>query len=80
MLATTAAWAHGYITPPASRNLLCKQGGNTACGAIQWEPQSLEGQAFAWQGTVRVAPLLPATIPLFAWLDQLRYPSNPSLL
>ena len=37
------------------------------------EPQSLEGQAFAWQGTVGVAPLLPATIPLLAWLDQLRY-------
>ncbi|MBC7454503.1 MAG: hypothetical protein H7335_12500, partial [Massilia sp.] len=36
------------------------------------EPQSLEGQAFAWQGTVGVAPLLPATIPLLAWLDQLR--------
>ncbi len=37
------------------------------------EPQSLEGQAFAWQGTVGLTPLLPATIPLLAWLDQLRY-------
>jgi len=37
------------------------------------EPQSLEGQAFAWQGEVGVAPLLPATIPLLAWLDELRY-------
>ncbi len=37
------------------------------------EPQSLEGQAFAWQGAVGVTPLLPATIPLLAWLDQLRY-------
>ena len=37
------------------------------------EPQSLEGQAFAWQGTVGVEPLLPATIPLLAWLDRLRY-------
>jgi 8-oxo-dGTP diphosphatase len=36
------------------------------------EPQSLEGQAFAWQGAVAVAPLLPATIPLLAWLDRLR--------
>ena len=35
-------------------------------------PQSLEGQAFAWQGSVDVAPLLPATVPLLAWLDQLR--------
>ncbi len=38
----------------------------------QGEPQSLEGQAFAWQGSVQVAPLLPATIPLIEWLDQLR--------
>ena len=37
------------------------------------EPQSLEGQAFAWQGAVGVAPLLPATIPLLQWLDQQRY-------
>jgi 8-oxo-dGTP diphosphatase len=37
------------------------------------EPQSLEGQAFAWQGTVGVEPLLPATIPLLEWLDRLRY-------
>jgi 8-oxo-dGTP diphosphatase len=37
------------------------------------EPQSLEGQAFAWQGTLGVEPLLPATIPLIEWLDQLRY-------
>ena len=36
------------------------------------EPQSLEGQAFAWQGTVAVEPLLPATIPLIEFIDQLR--------
>ncbi len=36
-------------------------------------PQSLEGQAFAWQGSVAVAPLLPATIPLLASLDAVRY-------
>jgi 8-oxo-dGTP diphosphatase len=32
------------------------------------EPQSLEGQAFAWQGVVSVEPLLPATIPLLQWI------------
>jgi 8-oxo-dGTP diphosphatase len=44
--------------------------------SLEWEgePQSLEGQAFAWQGTVGVAPLLPATIPLLEWLDRMRYP------
>ena len=39
-------------------------------------PQSLEGQAFAWQGSVTVAPLLPATLPLIEWLDRLRYPNQ----
>jgi 8-oxo-dGTP diphosphatase len=34
------------------------------------EPQSLEGQAFAWQGAVSVEPLLPATIPLLQWIDR----------
>lgn len=40
----------------------------------QWrgEPKSMEGQAFAWQGTVEVAPLLPATIPLLDALDGVR--------
>lgn len=38
----------------------------------QGEPQSLEGQAFAWQGSVAVTPLLPATIPLLEWLDRMR--------
>jgi len=35
------------------------------------EPQSLEGQALAWQGMIQVEPLLPATIPLIAWLDRM---------
>lgn len=43
------------------------------CRAWRGAPQSLEGQAFAWQGAVGVEPLLPATIPLLAWLDALRY-------
>lgn len=37
------------------------------------EPQSLESQSFAWQGVVGVTPLLPATIPLMRWLDDVRY-------
>ncbi len=39
----------------------------------QWrgEPQSREGQSFAWQGTVQVEPVLPATIPLLDWLYRL---------
>ena len=41
--------------------------------AWRGEPQSLENQAFAWQGSVGVSPLLPATIPLLEWVDQVRY-------
>ncbi|SFL85529.1 N-acetylglucosamine-binding protein GbpA [Rugamonas rubra] len=43
LLASAGASAHGFIDLPESRNLLCKQGGNGNCGAIQWEPQSVEG-------------------------------------
>ncbi|MBC3872532.1 NUDIX domain-containing protein [Undibacterium flavidum] len=42
----------------------------------QGEPQSLEGQAFAWQGAVAVEPLLPATIPLIEDLNQVRYSAS----
>ncbi|MEM5278076.1 NUDIX domain-containing protein [Cupriavidus taiwanensis] len=39
--------------------------------AWQGEPVGREGQAFSWQGTpVTVGPLLPATIPVVAWLDE----------
>ena len=36
------------------------------------EPQSLEGQEFAWQGAIAVEPILPATIPLLQDLRQMR--------
>ncbi|UNK17158.1 lytic polysaccharide monooxygenase [Paenibacillus sp. N3/727] len=34
--------AHGYVDSPGSRAILCKNGQNTDCGAIMYEPQSLE--------------------------------------
>lgn len=37
------------------------------------EPAALEGQQLAWQGSVAVEPVLPATIPLLEWLDRLRF-------
>lgn len=43
LLAAAGAQAHGYVSAPESRSLLCKQGLNEGCGAIQWEPQSVEG-------------------------------------
>ena len=42
-VASEGAHAHGYVSVPESRSLLCKQGLNEGCGAIQWEPQSVEG-------------------------------------
>ncbi|MEK0433963.1 MAG: 8-oxo-dGTP diphosphatase MutT, partial [Pseudomonadota bacterium] len=39
----------------------------------QGEPRALEGQQLAWQGQMQLAPILPATVPLIGWLDQLRF-------
>lgn len=38
----------------------------------QGEPQGLEGQELAWQGSFEVEPILPATIPLLESLAALR--------
>ena len=35
--------AHGYVDSPKSRALLCKEGDNKGCGAVTYEPQSVEG-------------------------------------
>jgi chitin-binding protein len=40
---SSAVQAHGYVTKPASRGYLCRQGENTQCGNVVYEPQSLEG-------------------------------------
>ncbi|WP_263070567.1 N-acetylglucosamine-binding protein GbpA [Enterobacter huaxiensis] len=38
----SSAFAHGYIESPASRAYMCKLGQNIDCGAVQYEPQSVE--------------------------------------
>ena len=46
LLASSGAadiFAHGYVSEPPGRSYLCKLGDNTGCGAVQWEPQSVEG-------------------------------------
>ena len=46
LLASSSAadiFAHGYVSEPPGRSYLCKLGDNTGCGAVQWEPQSVEG-------------------------------------
>ncbi|MFE7238729.1 lytic polysaccharide monooxygenase [Streptomyces sp. NPDC057580] len=42
MFATSSASSHGYTDNPISRQKLCANGTVTDCGAIQWEPQSVE--------------------------------------
>ncbi|GAB3650483.1 lytic polysaccharide monooxygenase auxiliary activity family 9 protein [Glycomyces tarimensis] len=37
------AWGHGYTSDPPSRSALCNSGAVSNCGAIQWEPHSVEG-------------------------------------
>lgn len=43
VLTAGQAYAHGWITSPPSRAALCAEGVIQDCGAIQWEPQSVEG-------------------------------------
>jgi predicted carbohydrate-binding protein with CBM5 and CBM33 domain len=43
LLVTQPVFSHGYVSSPQSRAYLCNQGGNTGCGAVQYEPQSVEG-------------------------------------
>lgn len=40
---TSVVSAHGYVESPESRSLLCKEGANSNCGGIEYEPQSVEG-------------------------------------
>ncbi|MFD0589597.1 lytic polysaccharide monooxygenase [Paenibacillus sp. GCM10027627] len=42
ILLSESAAAHGYMESPASRAYMCKDKLNTNCGAVQYEPQSLE--------------------------------------
>ncbi|MFI0408163.1 lytic polysaccharide monooxygenase auxiliary activity family 9 protein [Actinomadura sp. 3N508] len=42
VLPAASAYAHGYVSSPASRQAQCAQR-TVQCGQIQWEPQSVEG-------------------------------------
>ena len=42
------------------------------CHAWDGQPEGLEGQQLAWQdATFKVHPILPATIPLLAWIARI---------
>ncbi|MGP4021874.1 lytic polysaccharide monooxygenase auxiliary activity family 9 protein [Actinomadura sp. 3N407] len=42
IMPASTAYAHGYVSAPMSRQAQCAQR-IVQCGAIQWEPQSVEG-------------------------------------
>ncbi|WP_100445665.1 lytic polysaccharide monooxygenase [Glycomyces xiaoerkulensis] len=42
-LSVGTAWGHGYTSDPPSRGAMCADGTASGCGAIQWEPHSVEG-------------------------------------
>ena len=41
-MAVVPASAHGYVSYPPSRQALCRNGQVPGCGAVQYEPQSVE--------------------------------------
>lgn len=41
LLISGSVFAHGYVSQPPSRDLLCQKGVNTDCGNGQYEPQSV---------------------------------------
>ncbi|GGL28499.1 lytic polysaccharide monooxygenase [Planomonospora parontospora] len=43
VFAASPALAHGYVSSPPSRQAMCAQGRVANCGAIVYEPQSVEG-------------------------------------
>ncbi|CCF50234.1 hypothetical protein NDA11_001884 [Ustilago hordei] len=62
--------AHGYVMAPASRSYACSQGTAKDCGAIQYEPQSVEapkGLPFNRNGD---AHLCSAGLSQFSELDR----------
>lgn len=42
LIASGAAWSHGYVMDPPTRAYQCNLEKNTNCGIIQYEPQSTE--------------------------------------
>ncbi|MBU6953238.1 N-acetylglucosamine-binding protein GbpA [Hahella sp. HN01] len=62
--------AHGYISKPASRSYQCKLGENLNCGAIQWEPQSVEGPDRYPEGGPADGKIASAGVSHFSELDE----------
>ncbi|MEU9231414.1 lytic polysaccharide monooxygenase auxiliary activity family 9 protein [Streptomyces subrutilus] len=72
LLGAPSASSHGYTDTPISRQKLCANKTVANCGAIQWEPQSVEG----FKGFPAAGPadgkICSAGLPQFAELDNPR--------
>ena len=65
------AHGHGYVSDPPSRNVLCRDGKNINCGAIQYEPQSLEAPSgFPSSGGPADGRIASASQSAFSALDE----------
>jgi lytic chitin monoxygenase len=76
VLSSGGATGHGYTDLPISRQKLCQNGTVTNCGAIQWEPQSVEGpKGFPAAGPAD-GQICSANHANFGALNQPRMPSG----
>ncbi|TLS44779.1 lytic polysaccharide monooxygenase [Streptomyces montanus] len=76
VLSSGGASGHGYTDLPISRQKLCQNGTVTNCGAIQWEPQSVEGpKGFPSAGPAD-GTICSAGHSNFGSLDQPKTPSG----
>ena len=72
LLTATPAFAHGYTTSPPSRSYRCAQHQVSDCGAIQYEPQSVEGPKGFPQAGPADGQICSADHTEFAQLDDPR--------
>lgn len=70
LLMPLGAHSHGYVSSPEGRALLCKQGGNSNCGAVQYEPQSLEAPSGYPGAGPADGKIASAGLAQFAELDE----------
>ncbi|MGW5848307.1 lytic polysaccharide monooxygenase auxiliary activity family 9 protein [Streptomyces sp. NPDC055254] len=72
LLGAPSASSHGYTDTPISRAKLCANKTVSNCGAIQWEPQSVEGfKGFPASGPSD-GTICAGGLPQFAELDNQR--------
>ncbi|WP_318370777.1 N-acetylglucosamine-binding protein GbpA [Enterobacter sp.] len=71
LLFNSAVFAHGYVESPPGRAYQCKLGKNSNCGAVQWEPQSLEqSSGFPESNTPPDGQLASAGRDTYAQMDE----------